>query len=49
LGPETAHSPNADDINALYWVMVVVVGAILVAVNGALIGLVVRYRRARGS
>jgi heme/copper-type cytochrome/quinol oxidase subunit 2 len=49
LGPETAHSPNADDINALYWVMVVVVGAILVTVNGALIGLVVRYRRARGS
>ena len=49
MGPETAHSPNADDINALYWVMVVVVGAILVAVNAGLVGLVVRYRRGRGS
>jgi cytochrome c oxidase subunit 2 len=48
LGPETAHSPNADDINTLYWVMLLIGGALAIAINGALIGLVVRYRAGRG-
>jgi cytochrome c oxidase subunit 2 len=48
LGPETAHSPNADDMNALYWVMLVIAGALIIAINGALIGLVIRYRAGRG-
>ena len=48
LGPETAHSPNADDLNALYWVMLIVAGLLIVAINAALIGLVMRYRSARG-
>jgi cytochrome c oxidase subunit 2 len=48
LGPESAHSPNADDINALYWVMVAVATLLIVGVNVALIGLVMRFRAGRG-
>jgi heme/copper-type cytochrome/quinol oxidase subunit 2 len=48
LGPETAHSPNADDLNALYWVMLVIGGLLLVGINAALIALVMRFRAARG-
>jgi len=48
LGPETAHSPNADDINTLYWVMLLIGGVLIVAINGGLIALVVRYRSGRG-
>jgi cytochrome c oxidase subunit 2 len=48
LGPESAHSPNADDLNAAYWVMLVVAGVLVIAINAALIGLAVRYRAARG-
>jgi cytochrome c oxidase subunit 2 len=47
-GPETAHSPNADDLNALYVVLVVIGLILMVAVNAALIGLAVRYRARRG-
>lgn len=49
LGPETAHSPNADDLNALYWVMLFVGGAIFLAINVALVGLAVRFRAKRGA
>jgi heme/copper-type cytochrome/quinol oxidase subunit 2 len=48
LGPETAHSPNADDLNALYWVMLIVGGLIMVGVNVALIAFAVRFRAERG-
>ncbi len=48
MGPETAHSPNADDLNTLFWVMAVVGGILLIAINLALIGLVGRFRSARG-
>jgi cytochrome c oxidase subunit 2 len=48
LSPESGHSPNADDLNALYWVMIVIGGVLLVAINVALIGLIGRFRRARG-
>jgi heme/copper-type cytochrome/quinol oxidase subunit 2 len=48
LGPHTAHSPNADDLNTLYWVMLAIGLVLLVAVNLALVGLVMRFRTARG-
>lgn len=48
LGPESAHSPNAEEMNALYWVAFVIAIGLLVAINAALIGLALRYRRARG-
>ena len=48
LSPESGHSPNADDLNALYWVMIVIGGVVLVAINAALIGLIGRFRGARG-
>ena len=48
LGPETAHSPNADDITTIYWVMFVVAGILILAINGALLIIVARHRSARG-
>jgi cytochrome c oxidase subunit II len=48
LSPESGHSPNADDLNALYWVMIVIGAVLLVAINLALIGLVARFRGGRG-
>jgi cytochrome c oxidase subunit 2 len=48
FGPESAHSPNADDLNTLYWVMLAIGGLLALAINGALIALVVRYRASRG-
>jgi cytochrome c oxidase subunit II len=48
LGPHAAHSPNAQDLNTLYWVMLVIGLVLLVAINGALIGLVMRFRSERG-
>ena len=48
LGPHTAHSPNADDLNTLYWVMLVLGLVLLVAINVALAGLVMRFRSERG-
>ena len=47
-GPETSHSPSAEDLEALYWVLFAVAGVLIVAINAALIGLVVRFRAARG-
>ncbi|MBM3666107.1 MAG: cytochrome c oxidase subunit II [Actinobacteria bacterium] len=49
FGPESAHSPNADDLNALYWVLLAIAVALALAINGALIWLAMRYRTARGS
>jgi cytochrome c oxidase subunit 2 len=48
LGPETAHSPNADDLNALYTVLAVLATVLVVAINGALVMLALRYRARRG-
>ncbi|MDX6605664.1 MAG: cytochrome c oxidase subunit [Solirubrobacterales bacterium] len=48
LGPHTAHSPNAEDLNTLYWVMLAIGLVLLVAINLALVGLVMRFRSARG-
>ncbi len=49
LGPETAQSPNADDFNALYWVMLVIATALAVAINLALVAFAVRFRARRGA
>jgi cytochrome c oxidase subunit II len=48
LSPPSAHSPNADDLNTLYWVMLVIGLVLLIAINGALIALVLRFRSERG-
>ena len=48
LSPEGGYSPNADDMNALYWVMLVVAGILLIGINAALIGVIMRFRAARG-
>jgi cytochrome c oxidase subunit II len=48
LSPESGHSPNAEDLNTLYWVMIVIGGILLVAMNLALTGLIGRFRGARG-
>jgi cytochrome c oxidase subunit 2 len=47
-GPETAHSPNADDLNALYTAVVVIAIVLVLAINAALIALAIRFRAARG-
>ena len=48
LGPETAHSPNAEEIRTLYWVLLAVAVIVVVVVNLALLGLIGRFRAARG-
>jgi cytochrome c oxidase subunit 2 len=48
LSPPSGHSPNADDLNTLYWVMLVIGLLLLVAINGALIAVAMRFRSARG-
>jgi heme/copper-type cytochrome/quinol oxidase subunit 2 len=48
LGPHTAHSPNAEDMNTMYWVMLAIGLVLLVAINLALVGVVMRFRSARG-
>ncbi len=48
IGPHAAHSPNADDMNTLYWVMLVIGLVLLVAINMALVAMVMRFRSARG-
>jgi cytochrome c oxidase subunit 2 len=48
LSPPSAHSPNADDLNTLYWVMLVIGILLLLAINGALLAFAMRFRRERG-
>jgi cytochrome c oxidase subunit 2 len=48
ISPEPPHSPQAHDLNTLYWIVLVVVVALIVAVNVALLGAVVRFRELRG-
>jgi cytochrome c oxidase subunit 2 len=48
LSPPGGHSPNADDLNTLYWVMLVIGILLLIAINGALLALVMRFRSERG-
>ena len=48
LSPPGGHSPNADDLNTLYWVMLVIGILLLIAINGALIALAMRFHSERG-
>jgi cytochrome c oxidase subunit 2 len=48
LGVETAHSPNADELNALYVAMLGIAGALVVVINLLLVGLALRFRARRG-
>ncbi len=48
LGPRPGHSPNADSIRTTYWVMLAVAFVVGLAVNGALIAIVMRNRARRG-
>jgi heme/copper-type cytochrome/quinol oxidase subunit 2 len=48
LSPPSGHSPNADDLNTLYWVMIVIGAILLIVLNGALLAIVGRYRSERG-
>ena len=49
ISPESPHSPNASDINTLYWIMIVVAVIVIVVVNAALLGTARRFRERRGS
>ncbi|MEO8092030.1 MAG: cytochrome c oxidase subunit II [bacterium] len=48
LSPDPPHSPNTDDMSTAYWVMIAVTIAVIVVVNVALIGALVRFRERRG-
>jgi len=48
LSPEAPQSPNAEDINTLYWIMLIVAVAVFAVVTGALLLAVRRYRERRG-
>jgi cytochrome c oxidase subunit 2 len=45
LTPPTPESPNAEAINDTYYLLLIIVGLVFVAVQGTLIAFVVRYRR----
>ncbi|GEM_PF-826731 len=47
IAPRAAHSPNADDIRVAYWVMLAVAAVVFVAINGALLFALVRFRERR--
>lgn len=49
ISPEPAHSPGAEQATTLYWIGLVAVVLLIVAVNGALIYAVRRYRSERGA
>ncbi len=48
IAPESAHSPNADDITTTYWVVLIFTVAVAVAINAALVMAVLRFRAKRG-
>lgn len=48
ISPESPHSPNGSDLDTLYWITLVITVLLIVAVNAALLGIVVRYRERRG-
>jgi cytochrome c oxidase subunit II len=49
ISPEPAHSPQAEEMTTLYWIGLVVVVAIVVAVHAALLYALRRYRSERGA
>lgn len=49
ISPEPSHSPGADEIATLYWIALVAIVLLAVAINGALLFAVRRYRSERGA
>jgi cytochrome c oxidase subunit 2 len=49
ITPEQAHSPQAEEITTLYWIALVVIGLLAIAINAALIYAIRRYRSERGA
>jgi cytochrome c oxidase subunit II len=49
FSPETPHSPGASEMNTLYWISLVAILLVIVAVNAALLYAVRRYRTRRGA
>jgi cytochrome c oxidase subunit II len=47
LSPAEPHSPNAEDMNTAYWVMVIVGIVLLLVINAALLVAVLRFRDRR--
>jgi cytochrome c oxidase subunit II len=48
IAPPEPHSPNAEGIHSAYWVTIVIVVALIVAINAGLLAAVVRFRERRG-
>lgn len=49
ISPQPSHSPQTDEITTLYWIGLVAVVLLAVAINGALIFALRRYRSERGA
>lgn len=49
ISPETSHSPNASDDRTLYWIALIAILLVIIAVNGAILFAVRRYRSERGA
>jgi cytochrome c oxidase subunit II len=49
ISPEPSHSPQTTEITTLYWIALVAVVLLAVAINGALIFALRRYRSERGA
>lgn len=49
ISPEPAHSPQAEEMTTLYWIALVVIAVLAVAVNVALVYAIRRYRSERGA
>ena len=49
LGPESGGSPQADDINTLYWLVMVVAVVVFVGVEGALLYSLFKFKARRGA
>lgn len=48
MGLETAHSPNAEEISTIYWVVLVLAAVLAIAVNAGLVWCIARFRGGRG-
>ena len=48
IAPPEPHSPNAEGIHSAYWVTIVIVVALIVAINAGLLAAVLRFRERRG-
>jgi cytochrome c oxidase subunit 2 len=49
ISPEPAHSPQAEEMTTLYWIALVAIGVLAVAINVALVYAIRRFRSERGA